>query len=57
MPGGPVDKPIQRAADRLQATPAQVILSWVRSKGVVIVTSVSHFFFSNVAKSDIYLLL
>ncbi|KAF8508538.1 NADP-dependent oxidoreductase domain-containing protein [Gautieria morchelliformis] len=36
--GGPVDKPIQRAAKRLNATPAQVILSWVRSKGVVIVT-------------------
>ncbi|KAF8508534.1 Aldo/keto reductase [Gautieria morchelliformis] len=40
VPGGPVDKPIQRAAKRLNATPAQVILSWVRSKGVVIVTSV-----------------
>ncbi|KZT11820.1 Aldo/keto reductase [Laetiporus sulphureus 93-53] len=41
-PGGPVDKPVQAAADRLGATPTQVILSWVRSKGVVIVTTSSN---------------
>jgi len=41
VPGGPVDKPVQDAADRLGITPAQVILSWVKSKGVVIVTTSS----------------
>ncbi|OBZ71627.1 NADPH-dependent conjugated polyketone reductase C1 [Grifola frondosa] len=41
FPGGPVDKPVQAAAKRLNATPTQVILSWVRSKGVVIVTTSS----------------
>lgn len=41
-PGGPVDKPIQVAAERLGATPAQVIFLWVRSKGVTIVTYVTH---------------
>jgi len=40
-PGGPVDKPVQAAAERLGATPTQVILSWVKSKGVVIVTTSS----------------
>ncbi|KAI0345958.1 Aldo/keto reductase [Trametopsis cervina] len=40
-PGGPVDKPVNAAAKRLGATPTQVILSWVRSKGVVIVTTSS----------------
>ncbi|KII90622.1 hypothetical protein PLICRDRAFT_52347 [Plicaturopsis crispa FD-325 SS-3] len=38
-PGGPVDEPINVAAKRIGATPTQVILSWVRSKGVVIVTT------------------
>ncbi|KAF9779625.1 NADP-dependent oxidoreductase domain-containing protein [Thelephora terrestris] len=38
-PGGPVDKPVLAAAKRLGATPAQVILAWVRSKGVAIVTT------------------
>jgi len=40
-PGGPVDEPVNAAAKRLGATPTQVILSWVRSKGVVIVTTSS----------------
>lgn len=40
-PGGPVDAPVNAAAKRLNATPAQVILSWVRSKGVAIVTTSS----------------
>lgn len=40
-PGGPVDKPVNAAAKRLGATPTQVILSWVHSKGVVIVTTSS----------------
>jgi len=40
-PGGPVDKPVLAAAERLGATPAQVILAWVRSKGVAIVTTSS----------------
>ncbi|KII86667.1 hypothetical protein PLICRDRAFT_43309 [Plicaturopsis crispa FD-325 SS-3] len=38
-PGGAVDEPIKRAAKRIGATPTQVILSWVRAKGVVIVTT------------------
>ncbi|KAI8994197.1 Aldo/keto reductase [Trametes punicea] len=38
-PGGPVDKPVNAAAKRLNATPVQVLLSWVRSKGVAIVTT------------------
>ncbi|PIL22438.1 hypothetical protein GSI_15126 [Ganoderma sinense ZZ0214-1] len=40
-PGGPVDAPLKSAADRLNATPIQVLLSWVRSKGVAIVTTSS----------------
>lgn len=40
-PGGPVDEPVQAAAKRLNASPTQVILSWVKSKGVVIVTTSS----------------
>ncbi|KAH7925587.1 Aldo/keto reductase [Leucogyrophana mollusca] len=37
--GGPVDAPIHAAARRLHVTPTQVIFSWVRSKGVTIVTT------------------
>lgn len=40
-PGGPVDEPVAAAAKRLGATPTQVILAWVHSKGAVIVTYVS----------------
>jgi len=40
-PGGPVDAPINAAAKRIDGTPAQVIFSWVKSKGVVIVTTTS----------------
>ncbi|KAF9645791.1 Aldo/keto reductase [Thelephora ganbajun] len=40
-PGGPVDESVLAAAKRLGATPAQVILAWVRSKGVAIVTTSS----------------
>jgi diketogulonate reductase-like aldo/keto reductase len=38
-PGGPVDAAVNAAAKRLGATPNQVIFSWVRSKGVAIVTT------------------
>jgi diketogulonate reductase-like aldo/keto reductase len=38
-PGGPVDAVVDAAAKRLGATPNQVIFSWVRSKGVAIVTT------------------
>ncbi|KAK7048634.1 Aldo/keto reductase [Favolaschia claudopus] len=38
-PGGPVDAPVAAAAKRLGITPTQVILLWVKSKGVVIVTT------------------
>ncbi|KAG5651990.1 hypothetical protein H0H81_006672 [Sphagnurus paluster] len=40
FPGGPVDAPVNAAAKRLGMTPTQVILSWVKAKGVVIVTFV-----------------
>ncbi|KAI1793349.1 Aldo/keto reductase [Ganoderma leucocontextum] len=40
-PGGAVDAPLKAAAERLNATPTQVLLSWVRSKGVAIVTTSS----------------
>ncbi|OAX44327.1 Aldo/keto reductase [Rhizopogon vinicolor AM-OR11-026] len=38
-PGGPVDAVVDAAAKRIGATPNQVIFSWVRSKGVAIVTT------------------
>ncbi|KAG1906390.1 NADP-dependent oxidoreductase domain-containing protein [Suillus fuscotomentosus] len=38
-PGGPVDAVVNAAAKRIGATPNQVIFSWVRSKGVSIVTT------------------
>ncbi|KAJ7286501.1 NADP-dependent oxidoreductase domain-containing protein [Mycena rebaudengoi] len=38
-PGGPVDVPVAAAAKRLGITETQVLLSWVRAKGVVIVTT------------------
>ena len=40
-PGGPVDKPIQKIAARAGVTPGEVLFAWARSKGAVIVTSVS----------------
>ncbi|KZV91546.1 Aldo/keto reductase [Exidia glandulosa HHB12029] len=40
-PGGPVDRPLQNAAARIGGTPAQVIFSWLKSKGVVVVTTSS----------------
>lgn len=40
-PGGPVDEPVRKAAKRLNATPVQVLLAWVRSKGAVVVTTSS----------------
>ncbi|KAF7348286.1 Aldo/keto reductase [Mycena sanguinolenta] len=41
FPGGPVDVPIAAAAKRLGITPTQVIQLWVKSKGIVIVTTSS----------------
>ncbi|KAG2748987.1 Aldo/keto reductase, partial [Suillus brevipes Sb2] len=38
-PGGPVDAVVNAAARRIGATANQVIFSWVRSKGVTIVTT------------------
>ncbi|KAH8109238.1 Aldo/keto reductase [Phellopilus nigrolimitatus] len=38
-PGGPVDQVLSNIGERIGATPAQVIFSWVKSKGVVIVTT------------------
>ncbi|KAJ7704717.1 NADP-dependent oxidoreductase domain-containing protein [Mycena olivaceomarginata] len=42
VPGGPVDAPVAAAATRLGITPGQVLLLWVRAKGVVIVTTSSN---------------
>ncbi|KAG8894378.1 hypothetical protein FRB99_001315, partial [Tulasnella sp. 403] len=41
QPGGPVDEPVRKAAERLNATPGQILLAWARTKGVVIVTTSS----------------
>jgi len=38
FPGGPVDAVLNKAARRLNATPAQIIFLWVKAKGAVIVT-------------------
>jgi len=40
-PGGPVDAPLKKAANRLGISPTQVIFLWVRAKGAVIVTTSS----------------
>jgi len=42
FPGGPVDAPVAAAAKRLGISPTQVLLSWVRAKGAVIVTTTSN---------------
>lgn len=44
-PGGPVDAVVAKIGERMHATPAQVIMLWVRAKGVVIVTYVVPFQF------------
>jgi len=38
-PGGPVDQVLTTIGVRIGATPAQVIFAWLKSKGVVIVTT------------------
>ncbi|EIM83762.1 Aldo/keto reductase [Stereum hirsutum FP-91666 SS1] len=40
-PGGPVDKPVNDIAARLETTPEQVLLAWVKAKGAVVVTTSS----------------
>jgi len=39
LPGGPVDSVVSNIAIRLNASPAQVLLKWVRAKGVVVITT------------------
>ncbi|KAF8504476.1 Aldo/keto reductase [Russula emetica] len=41
QPGGPVDKPVNEIAERLNATADQVLLAWVKAKGAVAVTTSS----------------
>ncbi|KAF8811550.1 2,5-diketo-D-gluconic acid reductase [Phlegmacium glaucopus] len=41
FPGGPVDVPVEKAAQRLGISPTQVIFLWVKAKGAVIVTTSS----------------
>jgi hypothetical protein len=38
QPGGPLDKPVNDIARRLNATADQVLLAWVKAKGAVAVT-------------------
>ncbi|KAF9002541.1 NADP-dependent oxidoreductase domain-containing protein [Cyathus striatus] len=40
-PGGPVDKPVQKAADRLGASMDQILMAWAKAKGAVVVTTSS----------------
>ncbi|KJA14207.1 hypothetical protein HYPSUDRAFT_460251 [Hypholoma sublateritium FD-334 SS-4] len=40
-PGGPVDKPVKAAANRLGVTDDQVLLAWAKAKGAVVLTSSS----------------
>ncbi|KIL59056.1 hypothetical protein M378DRAFT_131847 [Amanita muscaria Koide BX008] len=39
LPGGPVDKVVKEAAAKRGVQPSQILLAWVRAKGVVIVTT------------------
>ncbi|KAF7290444.1 Aldo-ket-red domain-containing protein [Mycena chlorophos] len=41
-PGGPVDPPVAAAARKLGISPTQVLMGWLRAKGVVIVTTTSN---------------
>ncbi|KAF9042997.1 Aldo/keto reductase [Panaeolus papilionaceus] len=41
LPGGPVDKPVNKIAKRLNATSDQILLAWAKSKGAVILTTSS----------------
>ena len=43
MPGGALDPVLASIAQRLDATPAQVIFAWVRSKRAIIITDVPLF--------------
>ena len=45
QPGGPVDKPVNDIASRLQVKPEQVLLAWAKSKGVVVVTYVQFSYY------------
>lgn len=38
QPGGPLDKPLKEIGKRLDATPEQILLAWVKAKGAVAVT-------------------
>ncbi|OWT40271.1 oxidoreductase [Cryptococcus neoformans Bt1] len=41
-PGGPVDKPVNQIAKRLNVNPEQVLLAWSRAKGAIPVTTSSR---------------
>lgn len=41
MPNGPVDKPVNKIAKRLDITPEQVLIAWAKAKGAVILTYVT----------------
>lgn len=42
QPGGTVDAPVKKIADREKVAPEQVLLAWAKAKGAVVVTYVSH---------------
>ena len=39
LPGGPVDKPVNDIAARLNVAAEQVLLAWAKSKNIVVITS------------------
>lgn len=40
-PGGPVDKPVNAIAERLEVKPEEALLAWIKSKGAVTLTTSS----------------
>ncbi|THV01948.1 Aldo/keto reductase [Dendrothele bispora CBS 962.96] len=40
-PGGPVDVPVNKLAKKYDVTPDQILMAWVKHKGVVVVTTSS----------------
>ncbi|KAJ7489171.1 Aldo/keto reductase [Mycena latifolia] len=41
LPGGPLDAPLAAIAERLAATPDQILLAWTKAKGAIVVTTSS----------------
>jgi hypothetical protein len=56
-PGGPVDKPVNEIARRLNATADQVLLAWVKAKGAVAVTYGTPFLIHAIGFPDVLFML